>query len=219
VTAHELRTPVGVLGGSAETLAEHWSELTTDERNELLEGMAKSTRRLRRLLADLLTASRLQTSRLEMNPEPVLVGAVVEDAVATIRRTWPEAEILYEPSGKHTVVGDRDRLAQAVDNLLSNALRHGSSPVRVRVVGGSGVAEIRVEDHGAGVPPEMQPRLFDRFATGRRRGGTGLGLFIVRELARAHGGDAFYEPAAPGSPAGAFVITLPTAEDPDALSS
>ena len=70
--------------------------------------------------------------------------------------------------------------------------------------------EIRVEDHGAGVPQRMQPRLFERFATGRPKGGTGLGLFIVRELARMHGGDASYERPSAERPAGAFVLCLPS---------
>ena len=73
--------------------------------------------------------------------------------------------------------------------------------------------EIRVSDLGPGVAAEMEPRLFERFATGDSKGGTGLGLFIVRELARAQGGDASYEPRTQGQPAGAFVISLPRPSD------
>ncbi len=76
VTAHELRTPVGVLGGTADTLAAHWAELDELERSELLAGMSASAVRLRRLLADLLTASRLQASALELDRRPVDVGQV-----------------------------------------------------------------------------------------------------------------------------------------------
>jgi signal transduction histidine kinase len=81
----------------------------------------------------------------------------------------------------------------------------------VSVSGDAAAVQIRVSDKGVGVSDDMRPRLFDRFATGESKSGTGLGLFIVRELARAHGGDAFYEPASPETPSGAFVLTIPSA--------
>ncbi len=216
VTAHELRTPIGVLSGSAEMLARHRAKLTDEERDELFDAMASSTGRLRRLLADLLTASRLQTSALEMHSAAVLVRDVLADAVATVHLTHPHAEIVVEQSSDLAVMADRDRLAQALDNLLSNALRHGTPPVRVAADADSDWVDIRVSDQGPGVAPAVHPRLFERFATGQHKGGTGLGLFIVRELARAHGGDAFYEPASPGTPSGMFVIRVPRVRaDPD----
>jgi PAS domain S-box-containing protein len=212
VTAHELRTPVGVLGGTADTLAAHWADLEDDERRELLEGMSASAVRLRRLLADLLTASRLQASALELELGPVDVGALLATAAAAARRTHPGADVRVEAEPGLVVEGDTDRLAQAVDNLIANALRHGVPPVRVtgRVVGSE--VEIAIGDAGPGVPEEMRTRLFDRFATGRGPGGTGLGLYIVRQLARSHGGDATYRPpGSDGAQNGSFVISLPYA--------
>jgi PAS domain S-box-containing protein len=211
VTAHELRTPVGVLGGSAEMLAKHWSELGEDERGDILQGMTASASRLRRLLGDLLTASRLERRALPLHPAPVNVAEVVNDAVSTTLRTHPEVEVHVAGVAEVNVLADRDRLAQSLDNLIGNALRHGASPVQVQVQPGAAMVDIRVSDLGPGVAAEMQPRLFERFATGDSRGGTGLGLFIVRELARAQGGDASYEPASLDQPAGAFVISLPRA--------
>ncbi len=211
VTAHELRTPIGVLGGSAETLARHWQQLTDEERDELLNAMTGSTARLRRLLADLLTASRLQASALEMQSGSVLVGDVVADATGAVQSTHPEARIHVEVPPDLAVSGDRDRIAQAVDNLVANALRHGAAPVTIEARTDADAVEIRVSDAGDGVAPAMRDRLFERFATGRGRGGTGLGLFIVRELARAQGGDAFYESGSPDRPSGTFVISLPRA--------
>jgi signal transduction histidine kinase len=93
-------------------------------------------------------------------------------------------------------------------------MRHGVPPVRI--IGRAAehdTTEIRVTDAGSGVSEVMRSRLFDRFATGRTKGGTGLGLFIVRELARAQSGDATYEPPSATDPAGSFVITLPCAPD------
>ncbi len=214
VTAHELRTPVGVLAGSADMLSKHWQELSDDDRAELFEAMGTSTARLRRLLEDLLTASRLERSVLQMNPEEVSVADLADDALARSRRTHPDAEILTDVSPGLTVYVDRDRLAQALDNLIANALRHGAPPVTVAARARDTEVEIRVSDEGPGVAEAMRPRLFDRFATGRNQGGTGLGLFIVRELARAQGGDATYDPPSTEAPAGAFVITLPTSGEP-----
>ena len=115
-----------------------------------------------------------------------------------------------------SVLGDRDRLSQAVENLVSNALRHGAPPVEVSVTVADGSVEIRVADHGAGVSETMRGRLFERFATGMEHGGTGLGLFIVRELARAHHGDATYAPPGRTYPLGSFLITLPVAGELEA---
>ncbi len=212
VTAHELRTPVGVLAGTAETLRQHWAALEDDERAELLDGMASSATRLRRLLTDLLTASRLQSSALELSLDDVDTAELVEVAVATARRLHPDAEIVVDAEPGLCVRGDADRLAQAVDNLVGNALRHGVPPVHVRSHRVGDTVEIAVSDAGSGVPEDMRERLFERFATGRTRGGTGLGLYIVRQLARSHGGDAAYLPPAPDRPgSGLFVVSLPLA--------
>jgi signal transduction histidine kinase len=192
-------------------LAKHWAALGEEERGDILQGMTASASRLRRLLGDLLTASRLERRALPLHPAPVNVAEVVNDAVSTTLRTHPEVEVHVAGVADVNVLADRDRLAQSLDNLIGNAVRHGASPVQVQVQPGAAMVDIRVSDLGPGVAAEMQPRLFERFVTGDSRGGTGLGLFIVRELARAQGGDASYEPASLDQPAGAFVISLPRA--------
>ncbi|MFC7493024.1 MULTISPECIES: PAS domain S-box protein [unclassified Nocardioides] len=210
VTVHELRTPVSVLGGTAEVLEDHWAELGDHERSELLAGMTASATRLRRLFDDLLTASRLQRSGLELQLAEVDVAPVVETSVATAQRRFPELQIEVDAGPGLMVVGDVGRLAQAVDNLVTNAIVHGSPPVQVTARADGDDVLVTVEDAGAGVPAEMQGRLFDRFATGRKAGGTGLGLYIVRQLAREHGGDAWYRPP-DGTAPGAFAFRLPRA--------
>jgi PAS domain S-box-containing protein len=207
VTAHELRGPVGLLGGSAVTLAEHWSELTSDERSDMLRAMVKASARLRRLLGDLLTASRLQVGAMELHREVVDIGSVLRTVASSSRHTTTVTVTC--PNGID-VVADADRLSQAVENLVGNAAEHGAPPVRIDVTTGDSAAYISVTDSGAGVGDEVRPRLFERFSTGRRAGGTGLGLFIVRELSRAQGGDAWYD-AAWGGPGARFVISLPLA--------
>ncbi len=214
VTAHELRTPVGVLAGTAETLRAHWSDLDDVERDELLDGMASSATRLRRLLTDLLTASRLQSSALDLAMDRVDVLGVAETAVATAQRIHPDKELVVTGEAGLVIDGDADRLAQVLDNLVSNALRHGTPPVTVAVRRAGDSVEVEVGDAGSGVPEEMRERLFDRFATGASRGGTGLGLFIVRQLARSHGGDAWYRPPVEGAAgSGRFVVSLPLAAE------
>ena len=102
------------------------------------------------------------------------------------------------------VMADAERLGQILDNLLSNAMNHGRPPVRVSAEAVADMIELRVADNGAGVRADLHGRLFDRYATASRTG-TGLGLFIVRELARAHGGDAWYE----NTPSPTFVVSMP----------
>jgi PAS domain S-box-containing protein len=215
VTAHELRTPIGLLSGSAETLSRHSDELTGEERDELLAAMASGSARLRRLVADLLTAAKLQSSEFEMKRQPTRLSSVLTEAVTTVRSSYPGAELRVAGPSDLVVSADRDRLAQTLENLLLNALRHGEPPVAVTFSADHDMVRVRVCDSGTGVAPEMRSRLFERFTSGPARGGTGLGLYIVRQLARAHHGEAFYEPPTPSDPAGAFVLELPlTAADP-----
>lgn len=205
VTAHELRGPVGVLGMSAETLQRHWSELTEDERGDFLGSMATHAAQLNRLLGDLLTTSRLQARSLDLRPEPIDVRHHLERLAATVRKAHPQAEVHLDGDEGARIFADPGRLTQAMDNLLTNALRHGRSPVRVDVRSRSDVVDLVVTDAGPGVAADIRPRLFERFATSGR-GGTGLGLHIVRELARAQGGNASYDVAER-----AFVLSLPAA--------
>ena len=209
VTAHELRTPIRVVTGCAETLARHWSDMTDDERSEMLDAMDVGAGRLRRLIDDLLMASRLEAGAVEMQVTAVELAPLLANTVASARSTHPEAEFVVECAAGLTVLADADRLAQIIDNLVANALRHGRPPVRITAAVADEVAELAFTDAGPGVPAEMRERLFGRFATGETQRGTGLGLFIVRELAQAQGGDARYETQPDGS--SRFVVSLPVA--------
>ncbi|MCW2771092.1 MAG: hybrid sensor histidine kinase/response regulator [Aeromicrobium sp.] len=211
VTAHELRTPVAVLGGSADTLARHWDDLPESDRLTLLDGMTSSADRLRRLLSDLLTASRLDANSLRLSLEPTPVGPVIRNALSSLRSKHGDVEAEVTGQGDVQVLADPSRLSQVVDNLLENAVHHGQTPITVDIDTAGSLGRIRVADSGAGVRPDVRSRLFQRFATGDEVSGTGLGLFIVRELARAHGGDAVYEQPGEDSPAGAFILTIPLA--------
>jgi PAS domain S-box-containing protein len=203
VTAHELRAPIGVLSGATTTLARHLDDLSADDRLEITDAVARSSTQLRRLLDDLLTAARVQAKRLALDPMDVDLVGHLEATVGALRQS-PDAgavELVTEPGLR--VHADPVRLTQMIDNLVMNALRHGRPPVTVTAAGRPGHVEVAVTDGGTGVSEELQGRLFERFATGSSRG-TGLGLFLVRELARAHGGDATYRPSDR-----AFLLSLP----------
>lgn len=207
VTAHELRGPLGTVGMSAEMLQRHESDLLDEERSALLQGMVDSARQLDRLLTDLLTVSRAQAEALDLRPQRIDVFHHLRGLAVARTRRDPQAEVVLDGEDA-AVLADPGRLTQAMDNLVANALRHGRAPVRVRVTPGRETVEIAVTDAGGGVAPEMVPRLFGRFVTTSDEG-TGLGLHIVRELARAQGGDATYRAAD-----GAFVLELPRADPP-----
>lgn len=210
VTAHELRTPIGVVGAAIDLLARHSDDLTGEERGELLESMAGSANRLRRLLHDLLTASRLEAGTAEFRREPFDVGRVLRQAVDSVRTLLPPVEITVDAPAGLQGRGDPDRIAQAVENLVANAIVHGGAPVRLVAVHRDRWVDVRVSDGGTGVPDRVADRLFERFVTGQPRSGTGLGLYIVREIARAQGGEASYEPPRAGEPS-TFVLTFPAA--------
>ena len=205
VTAHELRSPIGVLSASGRMLAENWERLDQTEREELLAGLQSSAAGLQRLLGDLLTTTRLQAATLDLDLAEHDLAEVLEPVLRRLRVAHPDAVIESElPDGVRAEV-DGDRLAQIVDNLVANAVAHGGSPIHVAIRQVGDEAELTVRDAGPGVPPELRDRLFERFAS-KGGHGTGLGLHIVRELARALGGEAAYLPEE-----NAFTVRLPGA--------
>ena len=203
VTAHELRTPAAAVEGAASLLTDHWETLDDDHRGRLLGAISASAHRLHRLAADLGVASRLQSDTLALLPEELSLERILASAVERAEAADPGVEIVLDVEDV-TFPGDAARLGQAVDNLLDNAVRHGRMPVSLSGRSTADGVRITVHDAGSGVPEDVAPRLFERFAAGAR-GGTGLGLYLVREIARRHGGEASYEGE------GRFVIDLPKA--------
>jgi two-component system sensor histidine kinase MtrB len=191
--SHELRTPLAAMNAVTDVLDEDAGQLPPDTA-VAARLVSAETRRLTRLVQDLIEISRFDAGRAELRREELDVAAAVTDSLTA--RGWEPGDDLVTdlPSGV-TARLDRRRLDIVVANLVGNAVRHGAPPVEVvlRVVGGDVV--LTVTDHGPGVPEEALPRVFDRFAkadTARARSeGSGLGLSIARENARLHGGDIF----------------------------
>jgi signal transduction histidine kinase len=208
VTAHELRNPTAVIDGSAATLRSEWDELPPAERDELLDGIRSSADRLRRLAADLGTASRVYGESLQLRFDDISLTGLVNGARRRGAAAGFDEQIIVDVRHESRVHGDSVRLAQALDNLVDNAVRHGEPPIHITAVVEAGQVRILVSDAGSGVPAELVPHLFERFAIAGPSGATGLGLYLVREIARAHGGEAEYHPARGETPH-EFELRLP----------
>lgn len=207
VTAHELRNPTAVVDGSAVALQSAWGEIGFEERQEILVGIRTSAERLRQLAADLSAASRADGVQPPMRREVCSLADTLHSAAVRSALAHPDVDIVVDCPKDAVLFADTARLDQALDNLVENAVRHGRMPVTITGRSTDHV-RIRVSDAGSGVPAELTPHLFERFASAGSTAGTGLGLYLVREVARRHGGDAVYLPSKNGGSA-AFEIVLP----------
>lgn len=208
--SHELRSPLTALATSFSVLESHEDEMTERPRRAV-RLLAREITRFKGLVEDLL-----EMSRADAGLAPELDDVRLDDLVRQALDRTPFAAVPFEVGdGPLTVRADKRRLDRVVVNLLDNAQRHGNGAVRVAVLRRDGVARIEVDDAGPGVAAEERDRVFERFARGsvgadRRRGrGAGLGLALVREHVRAHGGRVFVTDR-PGGGA-RFVVELPVA--------
>ena len=212
--SHELRTPLAAVRAYSELFTRGADRRPADlERS--MTGITRESERMSLLVEDLLLLARLDEGR-PLERELVRLDEVVSEAVETARTVEPRRPIETEIAPA-VVLGDRDRLRQIVDNLLSNVRAHTppETPVTVRLASPNGDAVIDVEDHGPGLSAEATERVFERFyradeSRSRASGGVGLGLAIVAAVARAHGGTV----AAASEPGKrtTFTITLPLAK-------
>lgn len=204
--AHEIRGPVGVLSGVAETLALVGDgELDAALRERLMATAQRQARMLESITADLLTAAQIQRGTLRIEPSTLDAVRLIENV---IQDHYPES-VTIEAGDRRLVVADALRLEQMIGNLLSNAHKYGQPPIVVRTrasVSHPALLCIDVQDSGPGVSAEFESRLFREFsrASGTVVAGTGLGLHVVRSLAQAQGGTVSYSTG----PNGGAVFTL-----------
>lgn len=207
--AHEMRTPATILLASLEELVDGLAEPTPERLGSLHEEVL----RLRRVIEDLEALASAQAAGLHLVKAPVDLAAVALDAVDALRSSFDDAGLTLSTSMVPVVVdGDADRLRQIVVNLLTNALKYTprGGNVAVSVTPHDEVARLTVTDDGPGISPDDAPLVFERFWRGdnaRHVTGSGIGLTIVNELAKAHGGNASLD-SVPGSGA-AFIVSLP----------
>jgi signal transduction histidine kinase len=195
--SHELRTPMTAVIGAAKTLLRDDIELSPARRRQLLEMIGVQGTRLTQITEEVLLASRLDRGELRMEREPVDVGEVVRAAVEAMQPRLPDTISLTTTldSNGAAALGDRDRIEQVLVNLIDNAVKYSPAGGAV-VVSAELVHEkvrICVEDHGIGIPPSEQAAIFEKFyrADPQQKlapGGTGLGLYISRELVNRMGG-------------------------------
>jgi signal transduction histidine kinase len=191
--SHELRTPLGILKAEIELALREGR--SPEELRAALESAAEETDRLVRLAEDLLVIARLDRGRLPLRVSELDAADLVTRAAARFDARAREGgrSVRADAGEPLTIEGDRERLEQALGNLVDNALRHGSGDVTLGAVAHDSVVELHVRDSGPGFPPDFIDSAFERFTRGdgaRSRGGAGLGLAIVAAIATSHGGGA-----------------------------
>ena len=210
--AHELRSPLTSVKGFTATLLAKWERFNDDQKKVMLETVNADADRVTRLLADLLDVSRIDAGRLELHRQVVDLEHAVRKAFAgRVAAGEPESRFVLVRNGALPELwADPDKVDQVIGNLVENALKYGAGTVTVCVTGKPSGAEVVVSDEGEGIPKEMLGRVFTKFwrrGDGGRRSGTGLGLFIVKGLVEAHGGEITVGRAASGG--AEFRFTLP----------
>jgi signal transduction histidine kinase len=214
LVSHELRSPMAAVIGSARTLQRRWRELSVEHRESFLALIADETDRLAHLVGEVLDTSRIDAGTFSYSFGDVDLGALVEDAVTTAAAGQDEVELVaLVPRPLPTVRADGVRLRQVLVNLIDNAVKYSPDGERVEVRASSvdGRVLVDVTDHGAGIALEDQRMIFEKFGRVRSQDskpGTGLGLYIARSIAEAHGGSLEVS-SIPGRGT-TFTLTLPS---------
>jgi signal transduction histidine kinase len=225
LASHELKTPLTSLGLQTQMLQrrlEQGEVPAPDSMRKLLDQTARQTRRLARLVDDMLDISRIAAGRLALERETFDLAALAAEVLTKLGPQLSAAGCVASLQVEEPVIGtwDRYRLEQVLTNLLTNAARYAAgTPVEVSVRRHEHQAQLRVRDDGRGIAPGDQERIFRKFeraVDGREVSGLGLGLFIVREIVQMHGGSVHVE-SAPGQGA-TFTVTLPFLEAASAPS-
>ena len=192
LVSHELRSPMSAVIGAARTLQGRWRELTPEQRESFLALIGDETSRLARLIDDVLDTSRIEAGTFSFTFSDVDLGELLRDVIAAAEFAQDEVELTADVGALPRVRGDRERLRQVIQNLVDNAVKYSSAGgVRVSATADDGHVLIDVADQGPGIPPEDRELIFQKFgrsSSGTAKPGSGLGLFIARSIAEAHGG-------------------------------
>jgi PAS domain S-box-containing protein len=215
--SHELRTPLAGVYGAAMTLQRQDVELDPEQQRTLLDMIAAEASRLGRIVEDILSTGQLEAEALTLSVGPCDAADLAHEAVRAARlRLKADVPIEAEVATDACVAADRSRLLQVLANLLDNAVKYspGGTPVELRVDGTDGRVLFSVLDRGLGIPPSERERVFEKFVRldpelARGVGGTGLGLYICRELVGLMGGHIWADARAGGG--STFVVELPAA--------
>ena len=220
MVSHELRLPLTSIRGSATTLLDEGPALGAAEMRQFFRIIVDQADQMRGMISDLLDVARIETGTLSISPEPLDVAVLVDDARNSFERGGGRhrLDVTFEPQLPQAMA-DRQRIVQALGNLLSNAARHSAeeSPIGVSARRQGAHVAISVSDRGQGIPAEALPNLFRKFTlidgSERRRdpARSGLGLSICKGIVEAHGGRIRAESEGPGQGA-CFTFTIPATE-------
>jgi signal transduction histidine kinase len=194
LVSHELRSPMASVIGSAKTLRERWRELSPDQRESFLALIDHETGRLAELVSDVLDTSRIESGTFSYSFTDVDVGEIVRESAAVAQAGQDEVAVRADVTPPLPKMrGDRERLRQIVTNLIDNAVKYSPAGGEVEVAAftENGRINVQVRDNGPGIASEHQTLIFEKFgrvAGEHAKPGTGLGLFIARSIAEAHGG-------------------------------
>ncbi len=199
VVSHEFRTPLTGIQGFSEILRDE--EATPAEVREFAGDINREAKRLGRLIGDMLDLDRMRSGRMTLRLEPVDLNEVVSEVAHDMEKVTAEHSIALHLDAAHpSIRGDRDRLVQVVTNLLSNAVKYSprGGPIELSTEVRDGAVHVAVRDSGVGIPADQLERVFESYArledeATRTVNGTGLGLPIVREILRLHGGTVWVE--------------------------
>jgi signal transduction histidine kinase len=211
--AHELRSPLTSVKGFTATLLAKWHRFNDDQKRVMLETVNADADRVTRLITELLDVSRIEAGRLEVHRQVVDVADSVRKMIAgRVAAGDRDDRFRLEVHGTPPEMWlDPDKIDQILGNLIENAVRHGGGTVTIVVDAvqspsfGGGVA-VAVRDEGEGIAPEFAPRVFRQFWRAKRRGGAGLGLYIVKGLVEAHGGTISVHRAPEGGAEFRFIL-------------
>ena len=214
LVSHELRSPMAAVIGAARTLQDRWRTLQPDQREAFLALIADETGRLAILIGDVLDTSRIEAGTFSYSFGQLDLDRLIQDAVtaATVRQDAVRVHATVA-APMPRIRGDGERIRQVLGNLVDNAVKYSPEGDEVLITAQqeNGVVRIAVADHGPGIAPDQQRLIFEKFGravvAGGTKPGSGLGLFIARSIAEAHGGslDVVSQPNAGAT----FTLTLP----------
>jgi signal transduction histidine kinase len=212
ILAHDVRTPLASIVGSVHTLEQRGADLSPEQRSQLLAVIGREADRLANLLAEAFDTARIDTGTFNYSFAEIDMAELVAHAVDAANARGESVVRDVEPA-LPVVNGDAGRLRQVLSNLIENAVKFSGEddPVEVSAVAQNGRVLVAVTDHGQGIPLDEQERIFEQFGrvSGTDKPGSGLGLFIARAIAEAHGGTLEVS-SAPGEGA-TFTLALPAA--------
>jgi PAS domain S-box-containing protein len=200
--SHDVRQPLGVITAYTDTVIDDWDTLTDALRRDFLARVVAAARRMTILLEDILALTTIDAGTIEPRRATIDVVQAVAEAIAQLPEDQADSVGVDLPAGPAPVVADPGHLQQILLNLIGNAAKYGSPPITVTVRTAAAGIDVTVSDHGEGVPADFVPHLFERFAratTGAAtaKKGTGLGLYIVEQLAQVNHAHMSYQPNQP----------------------